>query len=147
MLKASYPERPMGPIPTLLLQSLLAELALEERPGFDADALDEVETQRIYATFEGVLARAKVCCGLAGHDAQAAALLASINDLDSFLDGGLTVGGTRAVERKLDHAELEAVKQARRTMVNLLDWHFENGAGALLPVAEWLGLVKSGDGK
>lgn len=142
MLNSTYPIKPMSAMPTVLLEAFLAERAFEDRPEFNAPDLDEPEAQRIYATYEGARQRALVVGGLAGHDAQAAALLVAIDELDTFLTGGVTVGGSEAVRSKLDAEELGAIHLAHQTMVRLLEWHFKNGAGALLPIADWMGLVR-----
>lgn len=142
MLSQNYPTPPMSAIPTVLLEAFTAERDVESDSDRLADVLDEPATQRIYALFEGACYRATVCGGLAGHDQQAAAMLVAIKEFDAFLDGGLTIGGQAGLHKKLDAEEMEALHSVRRVMVSLLDWHFKNGAGRLLPFADWLGLVR-----
>jgi predicted thioredoxin/glutaredoxin len=146
MLNSCYPTPPMTAIPTVLLEAFIAQRALEEDADKLAESLDEAATQRVYALYEGASRRATVCGGLAGHDQQAAAILMAIQEFDQFLDGGLTVGSSRALQAKLDQREMDTLHFVRNVLINLLDWHFKNGAGRLLPLADWLGLVRGQKG-
>jgi len=74
------------------------------------------------------------------HAEQAATLLVSIDDLDQLLDGTWSIGG----KLQLGQDEVRLVRGVREAMITLLGWHFENGAGALFPIAEDLGLVTGG---
>lgn len=141
MLNNAYPQPPLSPIPQVLLDAFLAERAIEDAPDFDGHKLDEVECQRAYALYAGARDRAASAGGHRSHDTQAAALLVGIDELDVFLDGGLTIGGEEALRKKLGEEELGAIRKARNIMAGLLEWHFIEGAGALLPVADFMGLV------
>ncbi|RSY88069.1 hypothetical protein DAH66_06350 [Sphingomonas koreensis] len=140
MLDRSYPQAELTAVPAVLLDAFLAERQLSDDDNL-AGKLDERETQQIYATFEGAQRRALACGGLRGHDCQAAAILVGLQELDGLLDGHLTVGGASGFQRKLDEDELGALRLVRKLLVDLLPWHFSNGAGALLPMADNLGLV------
>lgn len=144
MLETTYPRLELTAVPAVLLNAFLAERQLGQDDDLAAK-LDEMETQQVYATFEGAQRRALVCGGLEGHDQQAAAILVGLRELDDFLSGGLTIGGTRELERKLDEDELGAVRLVRKLLIDLLPWHFKHGAGALLPIADELGIVRRGD--
>ena len=136
--RSAYPAHPMSAVPTVLLNSFLAERQLDSDD--TAGGPNDVEAQQIYAAWEGIKRRAVVCGGLRGHDVQAAALLVAIDELDQFLDGTLTVG---KLSDKLDNEERGAIWLARDTMVRLLDWHLANGGGALAPIAQHMGLLPS----
>jgi hypothetical protein len=142
VLNRNYPTPTMTAIPTVLIEAFSAERDIESDSEKLAESLDETSTQRVYALFEGACQRAVTCGGLAGHDKQAAAMLVAIKEFDNFLMGGLTVGGDRELARKLDDEEMGALQFVRRVLAGLLEWHFDNGAGRLLPFADWLGLVQ-----
>jgi hypothetical protein len=142
MLNREYPMPPLSAIPATLLNAFLEEQRLEEDSDRLAEILDEESTQRTYALFAGACQRASECGGLAGHDAQAAAILVAVKEFDDFLQGGFTVGGDSELNKKLNESEMDALRYVRRILVQLLDWHFKNGAGRLLPMADWLGLVR-----
>jgi hypothetical protein len=143
MLNRDYPMPPLSAVPAILLNAFLAERCLEDDSDRLAEILDEESVQRTYALFEGACQRASVCGGLAGHGAQAAAMLVAIKEFDDFLQGGFTVGGDRELHKKLSESEMSALQCVRRILVRLLEWHFKNGAGRLLPIADWLGLVRA----
>ena len=139
MLRRDYPTPPLSPVPAILIESFKAEIASDTD---ESRHSDDLEKQRIYSLFAGACQRATVCGGLQGHDAQAAAMLVAIKEFDTFLDGDMTIGGRDGLARKLDAEELAPLHFGRRVLTNLLEWHFKNGAGRLLPFAEWLGVVE-----
>jgi len=141
MLECSYHQAELAAVPAVLLDAFLAEHWLDEDENLAA-RLDTREAQQIYATLEGARRRALVCGGLRGHDCQAAAILVGLEELDSLLKGSLTIGGVVELERKLREDELDVMRLVRKLLVDLLPWHFQNGAGALLPIADNLGLVR-----
>lgn len=142
MLNREYPTPPMSAIPEVLLEAFLAQEAIEADSDRLAEVLDEVDTQRTYALYEGALVRARSCGGLAGHDMQAAAILAAIDRFNDLLSGAITIGGQKDLHAKLTTDELGTLNLVHEVLVDLLDWHFQNGAGRLLPLADWLGLVR-----
>ncbi|MFV0623761.1 hypothetical protein ACBY01_07100 [Sphingomonas sp. ac-8] len=132
---SSYPVHPLSPIPAVLLKAFEAERAID---GHGGDPFDAIEEQMAYAALEGARHLLFECGQHRSHDTQAAALIVAIDHADSLLDGQFS---TRKLEEELSRDQINAIYLMRDTMVRLLDWHMMNGGGALLPIAEWMGIV------
>lgn len=130
----------MSAIPAVFLDAFLAERAFDEDDD-NAHSVDSVEAQRIYALYQGAAERARTCGELRGHDGQAAALLVVINEMENVLAGAYRSGGARDIAKKFEPGEISDLTKVLDTLKMLLVWHFENGAGALLPIAQWLNLA------
>lgn len=144
MLRAhiNYPVMPLPPIAAVLLEGFKAN---ERCRATDFDLEDanapkawesDVEYQRACAFYSGARDRALTAGPKDNHADQAAALLVMVDELNRLLEDHRTIG-----EPPLDEAETAVIRSVREAAVQLLRWHFENGAGALRPVAADLGLI------
>lgn len=137
--RTTYPAKPLPPIAAVFLEAFEAARTADNA---EAD-VSEIEQQRINTLEEGAFYRVRACGQFDSHQAQAASLLANINELETVLDGGLGLFAPAGNWRKDDAHR--ALVEIRHSLVKLLNWHFENGAGALLPVAMWLGLAPAAE--
>lgn len=141
MLRAST--YPIAPLPAIVAIWLESFVTMRERE--DNDSLD-IDMQRIITMYEGSFDRVRRCGSFDTHAEQASALLATIQELDAILDGGLGTFSVDGMERSWrDNAVHRALTDIRGTLIKMLSWHFDNGAGALLPIAIWLGLAPAAE--
>lgn len=134
----TYPSAPLPPLAAILLEGFEANERCRENDREGGSQMSALDYQRACAFYTGARERARDVGRKDSHGDQAATLLVMIDNLDELLDGNLSIGGKLA----LDEDELAALRGARNAAVSLLRWHFDNGAGALLPIAIDMGLVK-----
>lgn len=137
---SSYPVMPLPPIAAVLLEGFEANERCRATD-FDIEGgpepLNDLDYQRACALYSGARERARDAGGKDSHADQAATLLVMIDDLDRLLEGQWSIGSTLP----LDDDEKGVLRGVRNAAVGLLRWHFENGAGALRPIADDLGLL------
>jgi len=130
---ATYPKHQLPPTAAVYLEGFI-----EERKHADLDA-DTLEAQRAFALYSGSRDRVQAVMA-SDHCSQAAALLVNIEEMQWLIGGHYSIGG----QLDLDREEVDCLRKVMESLEGLLRWHFENGAGELLPIAEYLGLVRGG---
>lgn len=134
----TYPSAPLPPLAAILLEGFEANERCREHDREGGAQMSALDYQRACALFTGARDRARECGPKDNHADQAATLLVMIDNLDELLDGNLSIGA----QLPLDEDETNVLRGVRAAAVALLRWHFDNGAGALLPIAIDMGLVK-----
>ena len=135
---ANYPVMPLPPIAAVFLEGFEANERCRENDQEGGAQLGDVEYQRACALYTGARDRALSAGPKDSHADQAAALLVMVDELDRLLEGHWSIGA----KLPLDEDETAVIRSVREAAVQLLRWHFDNGAGALRPVAADLGLLK-----
>ena len=143
----TYPEGQLPPIAAVVLEAHHAsertratEFNLEHERNAPKRWGSDLKYERALALCAGARERALEAGPKDSHGDQAATLLVMVDDLDRFLDGHWSTGG----KPRLDQDEVKVLRDIRNAAAKLIEWHFENGAGALRPIAERLGLLHPG---
>ncbi|MGY2732784.1 hypothetical protein [Sphingomonas sp. UYP23] len=140
----TYPVVPLSPIAAVFLEGFLANERCRatdhdlDEPNAPEPWLNDEDYQRACALYSGARDRARSAGPKSSHADQAAALLVLVDDLDRLLEGHFS----RGAKLNLEDDEMQVLRDVRYGTAQLLRWHFENGAGALRPIAVDLGLVK-----
>lgn len=136
---SNYPVVPLSPIAASLLEGFEAnekcratDFDIERGP----EPLNDLDYQRACVLYSGARERARDAGDKDSHADQASTLLVMIDDLDRLLEGHWSIGSTLPI----NDDETDVLRAVRNAAVSLLRWHFENGAGALRPIADDLGL-------
>jgi len=129
-----YPVEPLPAVAAVYLEGFRANERCTLHDALGGTEYSDLDYQRDCALYTGAIERALSAGPKTSHGDQAATLLAVISELNDFIGGAFS-------GRSLDDDEKRPLVLIRDGVATLLRWHFENGAGALRPIAEDLNLL------